>query len=138
MTPTRSSCDEDTGVTLELRGHVLVVAMNRPHKRNAVNAEVSAALDAAFNRLEDDPEVWVGILTGSPDVFSAGNDLVSGSGTPTARGGQYGLITRDRCKPLIAAVEGLALCAASICCWPATSSLQQRLHSSAFPKSREA
>jgi enoyl-CoA hydratase/carnithine racemase len=106
---TNSVSDEYAGVRLERRGHLLIVAMDRPHKRNAVNAVMAAALDAAFDRLDDDPHIWVGILTGSSDVFSAGNDLVSGSGSPTARGGQYGLITRDRRKPLIAAVEGFAL-----------------------------
>ncbi len=52
---------------------------------------------------------WVGILTGTPDVFSAGSDLTAGGDYVTQRGGEYGLIRRVRRKPLIAAVEGPAL-----------------------------
>ena len=82
--------------------------MQREEKRNAIDAEMSALLTSAFDTLEDDPDLWVGILTGTPQVFSAGNDLKSGSGEPSERGGTYGLITRQRRKPLIAAVEGYA------------------------------
>jgi enoyl-CoA hydratase/carnithine racemase len=53
--------------------------------------------------------LWCGILTGGERVFSAGADLRNGPGEPTERGGLVGLITRQRTKPLIAAVEGLAL-----------------------------
>ncbi len=91
------------------QGRVLVVRINREEKRNALNAEVTAGLDQAMNELEDDPELWCGVLTGGPRMFSAGADLKSGPGEPTARGGQVGLIHRARTKPLIAAVEGLAL-----------------------------
>jgi enoyl-CoA hydratase/carnithine racemase len=59
--------------------------------------------------LEDDDGLWVGILTGGPNVFSAGTDLRLGSGSGTERGGPYGIIRRRRSKPLIAAVEGAAL-----------------------------
>jgi enoyl-CoA hydratase len=90
-------------------GHVLVVRMARERKRNALNADISAGIDAALNTLEDDPELWCGILTGGESVFSAGADLAGGPGEPTERGGIAGLITRQRPKPLIAAVEGLAL-----------------------------
>ena len=62
-----------------------------------------------MNRLEDDPALWCGILTGGEQFFSAGADLSTGPGEPTARGGLVGLIDRKRTKPLIAAVEGFAL-----------------------------
>lgn len=89
--------------------HVLVVKMARPEKRNALNGEITAGIDAAMNELEDNPELWCGILTGSESVFSAGADLAEGPGEPTERGGIVGLISRKRSKPLIAAVEGMAL-----------------------------
>ena len=95
-------------VTAEARGRVLVVAIDRPHKRNAIDADISAGIDAALNRLDDDPELWVGILTGTDSLFSAGTDLRSGAGVGSERGGEYGLIRRRRVKPLIAAVEGIA------------------------------
>jgi enoyl-CoA hydratase/carnithine racemase len=67
------------------------------------------ALDAALNTLDDDPELWVGVLTGTPEVFSAGSDLTARGDYVTERGGEYGIIRRRRRKPLIAAVEGPAL-----------------------------
>ena len=106
--PTKGKRRTDVLVT-ERRDHILVISMRREAKRNAIDAEMSAALAAAFDELEDDPDLWVGVLTGTPSVFSAGNDLAAGSGEPSPRGGTYGLITRSRTKPLICAVEGYAL-----------------------------
>ena len=95
-------------VVTEVAGHVLVVTMVRHQKRNAIDAEMTQAIDAAMNRLDDDPDLWVGVLTGGPDMFCAGTDMAATSGTPTERGGIYGLVGRTRAKPLIAAVEGVA------------------------------
>lgn len=95
-------------VAVENRGRVTIVTISREEKRNAVNRDVAAGIDAAFNDFEDDPEQWVAILTGGPSVFCAGTDLKDGPGPPTERGGEYGLIRRRRTKPLIAAVEGIA------------------------------
>jgi enoyl-CoA hydratase/carnithine racemase len=66
-------------------------------------------LDAALNELDDDDRLWAGVLTGTPEVFSAGSDLTAGGDYVTARGGEYGIIRRNRRKPLVAAVEGPAL-----------------------------
>src|SRR5690606_12889043 len=88
---------------------VLVIKMARPEKRNALNESITLGIDAALNELEDNPELWCGILAGSESVFSAGADLATGPGEPTERGGIVGLINRKRSKPLIAAVEGMAL-----------------------------
>jgi len=96
-------------VLRERRGRVLVITLHREAKRNALNADVTRGLDAALNELEDSPELWCGILTGGRQFFSAGADLRAGVGEPTPRGGLVGIITRDRAKPLIAAVEGFAL-----------------------------
>jgi enoyl-CoA hydratase/carnithine racemase len=90
-------------------GHVLFVTMARAAKRNAIDRAMADALDNALNELDDDGELWVGVLTGTREVFSAGSDLTSGGDYVTARGGEYGIIRRDRRKPLIAAVEGPAL-----------------------------
>ncbi|MEV6774154.1 enoyl-CoA hydratase-related protein [Nocardia sp. NPDC051030] len=96
-------------VDLERIDRTLVIRMNRPHKRNAIDAEMTAGLDRALNDFEDDPDLWVAVLTGTDTVFSAGTDLAAGSGAPTERGGPYGVVRRERRKPLIAAVEGRAL-----------------------------
>ena len=63
--------------------HVLVVKMVRPEKRNALNKAMTAGMDAALNELEDNPQLWCGILTGTESVFSAGADLSEGPGEPT-------------------------------------------------------
>ena len=89
--------------------HLLVIRMCREEKRNAVDRRLADDLDAAFDLLEDDADLWVGILTGTDSVFSAGSDLTAGGDYWTERGGEYGLIRRHRRKPLIAAVEGPAL-----------------------------
>jgi enoyl-CoA hydratase len=96
-------------VAVEQRDRVLVVRMDRPEKRNAVDAAMTAELSAALDRLDDDEDLWVGVLTGGPGAFSAGTDLIAGAGEPTPRGGPYGVVRRARAKPLVAAVEGLAL-----------------------------
>jgi len=98
-------------VETEVRGRVLVVTMQREAKRNAIDQELADGIGAALDRLDDDPELWVGVLTGTLTVFSAGSDLASSrnGSAATDRGGEYGVIRRDRVKPLIAAVEGPAL-----------------------------
>ena len=95
-------------VFTERYGRVLLVRMERPAKRNALDAAMTAGLDAALNELDDDPDLWAGVLAGTPVAFSAGTDLVAGAGGPTPRGGNYGVVRRERATPLIAAVEGLA------------------------------
>lgn len=98
-------------VTTEQQDRVLIVRIEREEKRNAVDQELADGISAALDHLDDDPELWVGIITGTTTVFSAGTDLASAKdGSPrTGRGGEYGVIRRDRAKPLIAAVEGFAL-----------------------------
>jgi len=97
------------GVETERRGRVLIVSLHREEKRNAIDRELADGVEAALNTLDDDPELWVGILTGTPSVFSAGTDLSQPASPATERGGEYGVIRRQRAKPLIAAVEGYAL-----------------------------
>ena len=102
---------DDTGPRVGRRreGHVLIISMERIAKRNAIDRAMADALDDALNELDDDPDLWAGILTGGNDVFSAGSDLTAGGDYRTTRGGEYGIIRRRRRKPLIAAVEGPAL-----------------------------
>lgn len=96
-------------VRTERQDHILIVRIEREAKRNAIDRETTLALDAAFNELEDDPDLWCGILTGTPTVFSAGTDLAEKRHVLPERGGEYGLVRRRRSTPLIAAVEGMAL-----------------------------
>ncbi|RLA51373.1 MAG: enoyl-CoA hydratase [Gammaproteobacteria bacterium] len=98
----------DQRTTIQVQDHVLIITMTRHNKRNAIDSEMTQALDVALNRLEDEPDLWVAIITGGPDMFCAGTDMAATSGTPTERGGIYGVVGRTRTKPLIAAVEGVA------------------------------
>lgn len=105
-------------VTYEVRGRVGLITLNRPEARNAINGDVAAGLEAAIDQLEADPDVWVGILTANTagqerPVFCAGADLKAiNSGNAgslnTKRGGFAGFVYRDRQKPVIVAVDGLA------------------------------
>jgi enoyl-CoA hydratase len=95
-------------------GRIAVLTINRPEARNAVNGEVAAAMEAGLDRLEEDDDVWTGVVTGAGPVFSAGADLkaiASGRAADlqTKRGGFGGIAARQRTKPLIAAVDGPAL-----------------------------
>ncbi|MDN5931853.1 MAG: enoyl-CoA hydratase-related protein, partial [Pseudonocardia sp.] len=96
-------------IRTENHGRVAVIRIERPAKRNAIDRATTRQLDAALNGFQDDPRYWVGVLTGTADVFCAGTDIVTGPGDPTPRGGEYGVIRRRHTKPLIAAVEGPAL-----------------------------
>jgi enoyl-CoA hydratase len=93
------------------RGRVLVVTINRPHARNAVNGAVSKGLAAAMDRLDDDPQLSVGVLTGAGGSFCAGMDLkaFARGETVTVEGRGLGFTERPPIKPMISAVEGFAL-----------------------------
>jgi enoyl-CoA hydratase len=101
-------------VEQEVRGNVLVMSINRPEARNAVNGDVANGIEAGIDRLEEDDSLWVGVLTGTREFFCAGADLKlinagKAAEMSTERGNFAGIVTRDRIKPIIAAVEGPAL-----------------------------
>ena len=96
-------------VETQRRDHILVITLNRPDKRNAVDRVLADELDAALNLLDDDAELWCGVLTGAGPVFCAGSDLLADGDYVTERGGEYGIIRRNRTTPLIAALQGSAL-----------------------------
>ncbi|MFV0533346.1 MAG: enoyl-CoA hydratase-related protein [Cumulibacter sp.] len=95
-------------VHTERIGHVLVITLNRPERRNAVDRALADELDAALNLLDDDTDVWCGVLTGEGPVFCAGSDLGANGDYVTERGGEYGIIRRRRETPLVAALQGSA------------------------------
>ncbi len=65
----------DPAVIVEKDGHVLIVTLNRPEKKNAVNCEVMCRLYDAWVQLDEDDDLRVAILTGRGDTFCAGMDL---------------------------------------------------------------
>ena len=115
----------DSALLAEKDGHVLTVTLNRPEKRNAVNAEVLCGLSDAWHRLDEDADLRVAILTGAGDNFCAGMDLSVidklSSGAPPDNEFEERLAkdasilfdgwlkTYRPTKPVIAAVEGFAL-----------------------------
>lgn len=104
-----SSTEE--AVLTEKRGRILIVTINRPEAKNAVNAAVSHSLAAAMDTLDEDPGLSVGIITGAGGNFCAGMDLKAfARGENVAvKGRGLGFTERPPVKPLIAAVEGFAL-----------------------------
>ncbi|MBV8981930.1 MAG: crotonase/enoyl-CoA hydratase family protein [Acidimicrobiia bacterium] len=96
----------------ERRDEVLIITLNRPAQKNAVNLEVAKQVAAAVDLLEADADLSVGVLTGAGGVFSAGMDLkaFAQGQLPRLPGRGFGGLTRATVsKPLIAAVEGWAL-----------------------------
>lgn len=96
----------------ERRGAILVLTLNRPQVRNALNHEVAVALAAAMDTLDAEDDLRVGVLTGAAGNFCSGMDLKAfGEGQiPEIEGrGFAGFTQAPPKKPLIAAVEGFAL-----------------------------
>jgi enoyl-CoA hydratase len=101
-----------SAVELAADGDVLVVTINRPEARNAVNLAVAEGIAAAMDRLDDDEALRAGVLTGAGGTFCAGMDLkafVAGERPFVEGRGFAGLVRRPPVKPLIAAVEGWAV-----------------------------
>ncbi|MEA2302739.1 MAG: enoyl-CoA hydratase [Solirubrobacteraceae bacterium] len=99
-------------VLTERRGTVLLITLNRPEVRNAVNAAVAEGIAGALDELDADPELTVGILTGTGGFFCAGMDLgafVKGESPWFGDRGFAGIAQRGARKPLIAAIEGFAV-----------------------------
>jgi enoyl-CoA hydratase len=102
----------DDPVLTERRDGVLLVTLNRPDARNAVNTALAEGIAAALDDLDADSELTVGVLTGAGKGFSAGMDLkafVAGERPWVGDRGFAGIVQRSARKPLIAAVEGFAM-----------------------------
>ena len=105
-------------ITTEVRGHVLLIGLNRPEKLNAMNLEAIDQFAAAFGQLNSDPELRVGVVFAHGDNFSAGLDLAevgpavakSGPGALAGDSGvdPYGLWAQRVNKPIVMAVHGIA------------------------------
>jgi enoyl-CoA hydratase len=101
-------------VDYALEDSVAVVTLNRPDRRNAVDAATASALAAAFRRFEAEPGALVAILTGAGGTFCAGADLKAlgdGERRPVleAGDGPMGPTRMRLSKPVVAAVEGHAV-----------------------------
>ncbi len=98
-------------VLVEQGDRILIITINRPKAKNAVNAAVSRGLADAMDRLDGDPGLSVGVITGAGGSFCAGMDLkaFARGELPIVEGRGMGFTERPPDKPLIAAVEGFAL-----------------------------
>src|SRR5436190_13431448 len=105
--------DEDTRAVLtERRDGVLLITLNRPDARNAVNLALAEGIAAALDGLDASNDVQVGVLTGAGKGFSSGMDLkafTTGERPWVGDRGFAGIVQRASDKPLIAAVEGFAV-----------------------------
>jgi enoyl-CoA hydratase len=112
MSTDQATVSTAEAVLTERRGSVLLITLNRPEVRNAVNAALAEGVAGALDELDDDEQLSVGVLTGTGGFFSAGMDLgafVKGESAWFGDRGFAGLTQRAARKPLIAAVEGFAL-----------------------------
>jgi enoyl-CoA hydratase len=103
---------DENAVLTERRGRTLLITLNRPDARNAVNAALAQGVAAALEELDNDDELAVGVLTGAGKGFSAGMDLkafVAGESAWVEGRGFAGIVQGPPRKPLIAAIEGFAV-----------------------------
>ncbi|MCT7658878.1 crotonase/enoyl-CoA hydratase family protein [Mycobacterium deserti] len=105
------SDNTEEAVLVEQRDRILIITINRPQARNAVNAAVSRGLADAMDRLDGDTGLSVGVVTGAGGSFCAGMDLKAFARGERCdiEGRGLGFTERPPVKPLIAAVEGFAL-----------------------------
>lgn len=105
-------------VTVERDGHVLLIGVDRPAKRNAWNLAVIEQVAAAYEVLAADPDLWVGVVFGHGEHFSAGLDLAEVGPVVAEHGGQalsgvggvdpFGLWGPPCPKPVVVALQGIA------------------------------
>jgi enoyl-CoA hydratase len=117
--PDPSAVGDEPHALVELRGHVLIVTMNRPQARNALTGPMMAIMKEAWDRVDSDPQIRACILTGAGGAFCAGADLKAMTAAHPGDAFRTGafdpsvieplLKGRRLTKPLIAAVEGPAI-----------------------------
>ena len=106
-------------VLTERHGHVLLIELNRPEKKNAADIELLHELSLAYGELDRDPELRVGLVVAAGDAFTAGLDLADVA--PRIQNGRLPLVAEGGCdpwrmgnscecrKPIVVAINGLCL-----------------------------
>jgi enoyl-CoA hydratase len=126
-------------ILLDRRGHLLVITINRPERRNAFDAATAHAMEAAIDLYDEDDDLRCAILTGAGGTFCAGQDLIAVKETGlavTSRRGGFGLMRQRPLKPLIAAVEGHALGGGLELCLTADLVVASRTATMGIPEAR--
>ncbi|AXF55176.1 crotonase/enoyl-CoA hydratase family protein [Salicibibacter kimchii] len=101
----------ENNVLTEKRDKLFIITINRYEYRNAFDQKTATEMNKAIDTFEEDPGLFVAIITGAGGTFSAGADLKAaarGERATTERGG-FGIFAKPPTKPIIAAVEGYAV-----------------------------
>jgi enoyl-CoA hydratase len=121
MTPSSKTAtlpDDRPRVTVEKDGHVLLIGLDREEKRNAADLRMLHELSLAYGRLENDPDLWAGLLFAHGDHFTAGLDLTDVASAVTADGldivpeggiNPWQVDGTQLSKPVVMAVQGTCL-----------------------------
>jgi enoyl-CoA hydratase len=99
-------------VLTEVRDRIMIITINRPEARNAIDGAVTSGMAAALDELDAGKDLLVGVLTGAGGTFSAGMDLkafLRGEQIALPGRGLGAMTEAPPRKPMIAAVEGYAL-----------------------------
>lgn len=107
--------DSEGSITVEIRGKLLLIGINRPEKYNSYTPQMAKQLTAAFTRLDEDPDLWVGVLFGHGDHFTAGLDLPKWTAKMASAGDRVDrkekvdpmALGRSCRKPVVTAVQGI-------------------------------
>ena len=100
-------------IVTEIQNHIIVIRLNRADKKNALTGEMYDGISDALERLENDADLRVGVITGTRDCFTGGNDLADFLNNPgineTSPVGRFLRTVPSLTKPLVAAVNGPAV-----------------------------
>ncbi len=106
--PNTAATSEEKVLLYETEGHLAVITLNRPQKRNALNAALRGALYDALTEVKTNPDIWMTIITGRGVAFSAGHDLLDKTPGGPSHQDLYRLLTTIY-KPMISAINGFCL-----------------------------
>lgn len=100
-------------IVSEIQNPIIIIRLNRADKKNALTGEMYDGISDALNRLENDADLRVGVITGTRDCFTAGNDLADFLNNPgideSSPVGRFLRTIPNLSKPLVAAVNGPAV-----------------------------
>jgi enoyl-CoA hydratase len=106
------STEKESAILTREDNGVFIITMNRPEVSNAVNGAIAEGMDAALTELDNNPNLYVGVITGAGKGFCSGMDLkafLTNIKPFTDSRGFAGIVRKPAEKPLIAAVEGFAV-----------------------------